>query len=114
MLTLYELLIAVETYSTDIIMVHRLLFLQVLFKMFEGYIDIGQENIIAVDIVNGIVSFLVVALGALFIGLVFGYAGAFITKYTTRNRIIEPTFVFIFCYVSYLSAEVFHLSGILA
>jgi len=82
--------------------------------MFEGYIEIEQENIMAIDVVNGILSFLVVAVGALGIGLFFGYTGAFITKYTESNRIIEPTIVFTFCYLGYLSAEVFHLSGIIA
>nr|CAB3266346.1 sodium/hydrogen exchanger 3-like [Phallusia mammillata] len=86
----------------------------VLFKMFEGYIHIGQNNIIAIDIVAAIASFFVVAFGGLFIGVVFGYLGSFITKYTVHNRIIEPTFVFVLCYLAYLSAEVFHLSGIIA
>ena len=82
--------------------------------MFEGYIEIGQEHILPIDIVNGIFSFVVVAIGALGIGLSFGYLGAFVTKYTESNRIIEPTIVFSFCYLAYLSAEVFHLSGIIA
>ena len=91
-----------------------MVFFQVLFKMFEGYISIGQDNIIALDVINGIISFLVVALGALAIGLIFGYAGALLTKYTENNRIIEPTIIFSFCYLAYLSAEVFHLSGIIS
>nr|XP_018666770.1 sodium/hydrogen exchanger 3-like isoform X2 [Ciona intestinalis] len=86
----------------------------VLYKMFEGYIEIGQENIIGIDIVAAIASFFVVAFGGLFIGILFGYAGSFITKYTVHNRIVEPTFVFVVCYIAYLSAEIFHLSGIIS
>ena len=86
--------------------------LQVLFKMFEGFIELEQVK--HIDVINGFVSFFVVALGALFIGVMFGYVGAFITKYTVSNRVIEPTFIFVVCYMSYLSAEVFHLSGIIA
>lgn len=82
--------------------------------MFEGYIHIGQDNIIGIDIAAAIASFVVVAFGGLFIGIIFGYLGSFITKFTVHNRIIEPTFVFVLCYLAYLSAEVFHLSGIIA
>ena len=88
--------------------------LQVLFKVFEEYIKIGVCNIIAIDIAAAIASFFVVAFGGLFIGLIFGYVGSFITKFTVHNRIVEPTFVFILCYLSYLTAEIFHLSGIIA
>ncbi|XP_076810674.1 sodium/hydrogen exchanger 3-like isoform X2 [Clavelina lepadiformis] len=86
----------------------------VLFKVFEEYIKIGVCNIIAIDIAAAIASFFVVAFGGLFIGLIFGYVGSFITKFTVHNRIVEPTFVFILCYLSYLTAEIFHLSGIIA
>lgn len=80
--------------------------------MFEGFIEL--DTVTYIDVIYGVLSFFVVALGALFIGVMFGYAGSFITKYTVSNRIIEPTFVFVVCYMSYLSAEVFHLSGIIA
>jgi len=75
---------------------------------------LGSENITGIHIVYAFLSFLLVIFGALFIGLFFGYLCSFVTKYTVNNRIIEPTFVFAFCYLSYLSAESCHLSGIIA
>ena len=47
------------------------------------------------------------------LGILFGYIGAFITKYTIHVRIIEPTFVFVICFCSYLTAECLDLSAIL-
>ena len=47
------------------------------------------------------------------LGILFGYVGAFITKYTIHVRIIEPTFVFVICFCSYLTAECLDLSAIL-
>ena len=85
-----------------------------LYNLFERFILLGADHIGGVDILYGFLTFILVIVGALFIGLFYGYLCSFVTKYTTKNRIIEPTFVFTFCYLSYLSAEVFHLSGIIA
>lgn len=43
-----------------------------------------------------------------------GFAAAFVSRFTHHVKIIEPIFVFVMAYLSYLSAEMFHLSGILA
>ena len=82
--------------------------------MFESYSEIGGENIIAVDILAGIGSFIVVAIGATVIGVLHGLVAAFISRYTNEVRVIEPLVVFVMGYLSYLSAELFHLSGILS
>ena len=47
-------------------------------------------------------------------GVVFGFIGAFITKFTIHVRVIEPTFVFAICFAAYLTAECLDLSAILA
>lgn len=86
----------------------------VLYRMFEGYTDMGTENIIPTDYVYGVASFFVVALGGTAVGILWGLVAAFVSRFTHHVRAIEPLFVFILGYLSYLSAELFHLSGILA
>lgn len=82
--------------------------------MFEAYNEIGASNIQAVDIASGGASFLVVALGGTLIGVVWGILTGLVTRFTDNVRVIEPIFVFVMAYLSYLNAEIFHMSGILA
>ena len=82
--------------------------------MFEAYVKIGESNIQWVDIVLGIVSFILVGVGGTLIGVIFGLLTAFVTRFTDHVRVIEPLLVYVLGYLSYLSAEIFHLSGILA
>nr|XP_039256170.1 sodium/hydrogen exchanger 3-like isoform X3 [Styela clava] len=84
----------------------------VLYHIFEQYIE--MDEILPIDYIAAVMSFFVVVLGGLSLGIIYGYFGSFITKYTVNNRVIEPTFVFVTCYLAYLTAEVFHLSGIIA
>ena len=87
--------------------------LQVLYHLFEGYTLIGQENIQAVDIIAGIGSFVVIVIGAPGIGIVLGFLGGFLSRFTHHVRIMEPLIVIVICYMSFLICEMFHLSGIL-
>ncbi|XP_018101925.1 sodium/hydrogen exchanger 1 isoform X2 [Xenopus laevis] len=89
-----------------------LMFAVVLYHLFEEFADL--EQITFRDISLGILSFLVVALGGLFVGLVYGVIAAFTSRFTSHIRVIEPLFVFLCSYMAYLSAELFHLSGIMA
>lgn len=73
-----------------------------------------QDEILVIDVFAGILQFFIVGLGGVLIGVLFGIACAFITKYTDHVRVIEPLFVFLLAYLSYLTAEMFHLSGIMA
>merc|ERR1719195_74416 len=66
----------------------------VLYNMFESYVEIEEENITVADIGKGFASF--------------------ITRFTNHAPILEPMFVFTMAYLSYLCAEIFHMSGILA
>lgn len=86
----------------------------VLYHMFEGYTEMGVENILPVDFVAGFASFFVISLGGTLMGVLWGFAAAFVSRFTHHVKIIEPIFVFVMAYLSYLSAEMFHLSGILA
>jgi len=86
----------------------------VLYNMFESYVEIEEENITASDCLKGFASFVVVAGGGTIIGIIWGYVTGFVTRFTNHAPILEPMFVFTMAYLSYLCAEIFHMSGILA
>lgn len=74
----------------------------------------GPDNVSAFEILKGFGKFPVVALGGTFIGIVAGLAIGFVTRLTTNTRVMEPLVIFVMAYLAYLSAEMFHLSGIMA
>ncbi|XP_050076668.1 sodium/hydrogen exchanger 3 isoform X2 [Anopheles maculipalpis] len=86
----------------------------VMYHMFEVYNQIGASEIIAVDIISGVASFFVVALGGTIIGVIWGFLTGLVTRFTDHVRVIEPIFIFVMAYLAYLNAEIFHMSGILA
>ncbi|XP_015510972.1 probable Na(+)/H(+) antiporter nhx-9 isoform X1 [Neodiprion lecontei] len=86
----------------------------VLYNMFEAYSEMGEARIVYTDIMSGFMSFLVVAIGGTIIGIAWGFATGFVTRFTDQVRVIEPIFIFVMAYLAYLNAEIFHMSGILA
>ncbi|XP_018416665.1 PREDICTED: sodium/hydrogen exchanger 1 [Nanorana parkeri] len=84
----------------------------VLYHLFEEFS--GFEQVTFRDISLGFLSFFVVALGGVFVGVVYGIIAAFTSRFTSHIRVIEPLFVFLYSYMAYMSAELFHLSGIMA
>ncbi|XP_062981407.1 sodium/hydrogen exchanger 3 [Elgaria multicarinata webbii] len=86
----------------------------VLYNVFDSFVSIGAENVTGLDCVKGIVSFFVVSLGGTFIGVIFAFLLSLVTRFTKHVRIIEPGFVFVISYLSYLTAEMLSLSAILA
>lgn len=86
----------------------------VMYHMFEAYNEIGTANIEVIDIVSGVASFFVVALGGTIIGVIWGFLTGLVTRFTDHVRVIEPIFIFVMAYLAYLNAEIFHMSGILA
>jgi len=82
--------------------------------MFEKFSVIGIENIVSLDVVKGVVSFVVVLVGSSLIGLVCGLVGSSSTRFTHHARLTEPLLLYFICYFAYIVAEMFHLSGILA
>lgn len=84
----------------------------VLYHLFES-LSLFDEITYA-EVLTGFASFFVVSLGGTFLGLLWGLATAFITKYTDHVRVIEPIFVFVMSYLAYLTAELFHFSGIMS
>lgn len=87
-------------------------FLQVLYHLFEEFAHVGEVT--TLDVFLGVVCFFVVSLGGVMVGGVYGVLAAFTSRFTAHTRVIEPLFVFLYSYMAYLSAEVFHLSGIMA
>ena len=86
---------------------------QVLYHLFEGLSAIGVDNIKAVDVIAGVGSFFVICLGAPAIGILLGFLGGFLSRFTHHIRIMEPLLVVIICYIAFVLPELFHLSGIL-
>jgi len=82
--------------------------------MFNEFSDIGADNIIATDVVLGIVSFFVVVIGSVGIGTLMGLAGSFSARLTHHMRVMEPMPVVVVPYLAFLVAEMFQLSGILS
>jgi len=83
----------------------------VLYRTFE---HLSPNNINVNQIGLAIASFFVVSIGGTFIGITFALLASFITKFTNHVLVIEPVFVFLMSYLAYLTAEVFHFSGIMS
>ncbi|XP_076246587.1 na[+]/H[+] hydrogen exchanger 2 isoform X2 [Calliopsis andreniformis] len=86
----------------------------VLYHMFEAYSEMGPSRILYTDVLSGLASFFVVAIGGTIIGVIWGFATGFVTRFTHQVRVIEPIFIFVMAYLAYLNAEIFHMSSILA
>ncbi|GCB60682.1 hypothetical protein scyTo_0009218, partial [Scyliorhinus torazame] len=86
----------------------------VLYNVFKSFVEVGPENVEGLDYFKGIVSFFVVSLGGTAVGIIFAFILSLITRFTKHVRVIEPGFVFIISYLSYLTAEMLSLSAILA
>ncbi|XP_058514965.1 sodium/hydrogen exchanger 2-like [Ochotona princeps] len=84
----------------------------VLYKLFKSFCEMPSIKLL--DVFAAIGKFFLVGLGGVFIGFLFGMFAAFTTRFTKTIRVIEPLFVFLYSYLSYLTAEMFHLSGIVA
>nr|XP_008532615.1 PREDICTED: sodium/hydrogen exchanger 3 [Equus przewalskii] len=78
----------------------------VLYNVFESFVTLGGDNVTGVDCVKGI--------GVWLAGLCFGGMFSLVTRFTKHVRIIEPGFVFVISYLSYLTSEMLSLSAILA
>uniref|UniRef100_A0A914DQY2 Sodium/hydrogen exchanger n=2 Tax=Acrobeloides nanus TaxID=290746 RepID=A0A914DQY2_9BILA len=86
----------------------------VLYQMFSKFSVIGESNIVPTDYLLGMLSFFVISLGGAFIGIIFAMLVSIATKFTDRVKILAPVFIFVFPYLSYLTAEMLGLSSILA
>jgi NhaP-type Na+/H+ or K+/H+ antiporter len=82
--------------------------------MFENFLTIGESNLVPMDFFLGFISFFVVTIGGILVGIIFGFMAVFMTKFTERTPVLEPLIVFMYAYIAYLIAEMIGLSGILA
>jgi len=80
---------------------------------FEGEIDCEPRNW-GPEIGLAVGKFIIVAGGGLLVGIVYGFIGAYLTKFTKHAPIIEPLIVYACAYLAYLTAEWIQLSSILA
>ncbi|CAF3492449.1 unnamed protein product [Rotaria sordida] len=86
----------------------------VLYRMFDSFAKIGQENLIPLDLILGFLSFFVVSLGGVLIGIIFGVVACFTTKFTEHTPVLEPLIILVYAYLAYLTSEMVSVSGILA
>ncbi|KAK6321553.1 hypothetical protein J4Q44_G00085290 [Coregonus suidteri] len=86
----------------------------VLFNVFDAFVSLGGAEIDAVEIIKGIISFFVVAFGGSLVGIIFALLISLLTRCTKNIQIIEPGFIFVLGYLSYLTAEMLSLSAILS
>ncbi|KAM6383895.1 LOW QUALITY PROTEIN: sodium/hydrogen exchanger 4 [Alca torda] len=87
----------------------------VLYNIFIAFTQMHKyEEIESIDVFAGFARFFVVGLGGVLFGIVFGFVSALMTRFTHNVSAIEPLLVFMFSYLSYLSAETLYISGILA
>ncbi|CAJ0575293.1 unnamed protein product, partial [Mesorhabditis spiculigera] len=86
----------------------------VLYNLFNSFQALGAENLITRDYLAGGLSFFVVAIGGIIVGVVFAFLASFVTKYSEELRAMATVFVFVVPYVSYLTAEWWAVSSIIA
>ncbi|XP_038132170.1 sodium/hydrogen exchanger 2-like isoform X1 [Cyprinodon tularosa] len=84
----------------------------VLYKLFESFLRL--PSVTGLDVLVGGCRVVVVGLGGLFVGLFFGLLAALTSRFTFRAQVIAPLFVFLYSYLSYLTSEMLHFSGIMA
>ncbi|XP_055368371.1 sodium/hydrogen exchanger 2-like isoform X3 [Betta splendens] len=84
----------------------------VLYKLFESFLRLPSVS--GLDVLLGGCRVLAVGLGGLCVGLFFGLVAALTSRFTSRAPVIAPLFVFLYSYLSYLTSEMLHLSGITA
>ncbi|XP_043983471.1 sodium/hydrogen exchanger 2-like isoform X1 [Gambusia affinis] len=84
----------------------------VLYKLFESFLRL--PSVTGLDVLVGGCRLIVVGLGGFFVGLFFGLVAALTSRFTSRAQVIAPLFVFLYSYLSYLTSEMLHFSGIVA
>lgn len=77
-------------------------------------IEAAGEVITLSQIGLGLASFITVACGGLLIGIIMGVLTALITRTTSEVRVVEPLALFGMGYLAYVTAELFHWSGIIS
>ncbi|XP_023667160.1 sodium/hydrogen exchanger 2-like isoform X1 [Paramormyrops kingsleyae] len=74
----------------------------------------GMPKVESRDVFLGMTRFLVVGVGGLLLGVLFGFVAAFTTRFTSKVSEIEPLFAFMYSYLAYLVADMLSTSSIMA
>uniref|UniRef100_A0A0N5AVX8 Sodium/hydrogen exchanger n=1 Tax=Syphacia muris TaxID=451379 RepID=A0A0N5AVX8_9BILA len=87
----------------------------VIYKMMLTYSEMTDsgKTLIVQDYVYGFISFLLIAIGGLGIGLIYAFITSYTTKYTDNIPILIPVFVLGLPFCAYLTCEAFGLSSII-
>uniref|UniRef100_A0A914E8X8 Sodium/hydrogen exchanger n=1 Tax=Acrobeloides nanus TaxID=290746 RepID=A0A914E8X8_9BILA len=86
----------------------------VLYHTFNAMTEIGAENMLPVDYVTATSSFFVVSFGGILVGAIWAIITGLTTRLGVQVNVVQPLICFIFPYMSYLIAERYSLSSILA
>jgi len=88
----------------------------VLYNMMSVFAEMEAHDrtVTETHVLLGCASFFTVAFGGLAIGLTFGLLTAVITKFTSGVRVLEPLALLGGSYLAYVTAELFHWSGIIS
>uniref|UniRef100_A0A914VJ38 Sodium/hydrogen exchanger n=1 Tax=Plectus sambesii TaxID=2011161 RepID=A0A914VJ38_9BILA len=86
----------------------------VLYRLLKSFLPIGIENMRSADCAAGFLSFFVVALGGVLIGVIWAAIVGFMTRHSKDVDVVKPVFVFVLPYCAYLAAEMTGLSAIIA
>ncbi|CAC5363635.1 Na(+)/H(+) exchanger beta,Sodium/hydrogen exchanger 3,Sodium/hydrogen exchanger 2,Na(+)/H(+) exchanger protein 7,Sodium/hydrogen exchanger 1 [Mytilus coruscus] len=88
----------------------------VLYNVMQSYNSIALQggSITAMEVVLGIVKFLVVCIGGLAIGVICGILSSILTRFTDKVKVVEPVAIFGMAYLAFILAEMFHFSGIIS
>lgn len=85
----------------------------VLFEVFESFLGLDELHL-ELNLVRVFLKFAIVAGGGTILGFIYGFVASYTFKFTNKLRIVEPLLVVVFCYTSYLLAELLGLSAILS
>ncbi|XP_068238479.1 probable Na(+)/H(+) antiporter nhx-9 [Palaemon carinicauda] len=75
---------------------------------------LSMDSVPAAQYALAVVAFFIVVFGGIAIGIFYGGLTALITKSTADVRVVEPLALFCLAYLCYLTAELFHFSGIIS
>ncbi|KAI6243508.1 Sodium/hydrogen exchanger [Aphelenchoides fujianensis] len=85
-----------------------------IFQVFDRIVTTGAENLQTRQYVEYSGALVAIALGGVCVGVLMAFVCSLATRFTQRVKIVGPVFIFVFPYMSYLIAEMFGLSAILA
>ncbi|CAL2043309.1 unnamed protein product [Caenorhabditis brenneri] len=86
----------------------------VLYNMFISFVSQDPSSLSLWDYTSRGLSFFVVALGGVAIGVIFAFVTSLATKYTHDVKIVAPVLIFLIPYMAYLTAEMVSFSAIIA